>query len=87
MIRACVGWPGDDVPAGPVPVCGAGRFGAQALEVPPRHCLTSGCVRGVSWSEVTTVPKRKLHRVLDLNLSLNSEEDIRKVWKENGGTR
>ena len=26
-------------------------------------------VRGVSWSEVATVPKRKSHRGLDLNLS------------------
>ena len=26
-------------------------------------------VRGVSWSEVTTVPKRKSHRGLDLDLS------------------
>ena len=33
-------------------------------------------VRGVSWSEVATVPKRKSHRGLDLNLSWNSEEDI-----------
>ena len=33
-------------------------------------------VRGVSWSEVATVPKRKSHRSLDFNLSWNSEEDI-----------
>ena len=33
-------------------------------------------VRGVSWSEVATVPKRKSHRALDFNLSWNSEEDI-----------
>ena len=33
-------------------------------------------VRGVPWSEVATVPKRKSHRGLDLNLSWNSEEDI-----------
>ena len=44
-------------------------------------------VRGVSWSEVATVPKRKSHRGLDLNLSLNSEVNIRKGWKENGGTK
>ena len=44
-------------------------------------------VRGVSWSEVATVPKRKLHRGLDLDLSLNSEVNIRKGWKENGGTK
>ena len=44
-------------------------------------------VRGVSWSEVTTVPKRKSHRGLDLDLSLNSEVNIRKGWKENGGTK
>ena len=44
-------------------------------------------VRGVSWSDVTTVPKRKSHRGLDLDLSLNSEVNIRKGWKENGGTK
>ena len=44
-------------------------------------------VRGVSWSEVTTVPKRKSHRGLDLDLSLNSEVNIRKGWKEKGGTK
>ena len=46
-----------------------------------------GCVRGVSWSEVATVPKRKSHRGLDLDLSLNSEVNNRKGWKENGGTK
>ena len=44
-------------------------------------------VRGVSWSEVATVPKRKSHRGLDLDLSLNSEVNIRKGWKKNGGTK
>ena len=44
-------------------------------------------VRGVSWSEVATVPKRKSHRGLDLDLSLNSEVNIRKGWKESGGTK
>ena len=43
-------------------------------------------MRGVSWSEVTTVPKRKSHRGLDLDLSLNAEVNIMKGWKENGGT-
>ena len=43
--------------------------------------------RGVSWSEVATVPKRKSHRGLDLDLSLNSEVNIRKGWKENSGTK
>ena len=47
----------------------------------------SPTVRGVSWSEVATVPKRKSHRGLDLDLSLNSEVNIRKGWKENGGTK
>ena len=47
----------------------------------------SACVRGVSWSEVATVPKRKSHKGLDLDLSLNSEVNIRKGWKENGGTK
>ena len=44
-------------------------------------------VRGVSWSDVTTVPKRKSHRGLDLDLSLNAEVNIWKGWKENGGTK
>ena len=44
-------------------------------------------VRGVSWSEVATVPKRKSHRGLDLDLSLNSEVNIWKGWKENSGTK
>ena len=44
-------------------------------------------VRGVSWSDVTTVPTRKLHRGLDLDLSWNSEEDIWKGWKKSGGTK
>ena len=44
-------------------------------------------VRGVSWSDVTTVPKRKSHRGLDLDLSLKAEVNIRKGWKENGGTK
>ena len=44
-------------------------------------------VRGVSWSEVATVPKRKSHRGLDLDLSLNTEKNIWKGWKENGGTK
>ena len=43
------------------------------------------CVRGVSWSEVATVPKRKSHRGLDLDLSLNSEVNIRKGWKRTVG--
>ena len=44
-------------------------------------------VRGVSWSEVATVPKRKSHRELDLNFSLNTEVNIWKGWKESGGTK
>ena len=44
-------------------------------------------VRGVSWSEVATVPKRKSHRGLDLDLSLNSEVNIWKGWKENSGMK
>ena len=51
---------------------------------PSRHMWS---VRGVSWSEVATVPKRKSHRGLDLDLSLNSEVNIRKGWKEHGGTK
>ena len=48
---------------------------------------TTASVRGVSWSEVATVPKRKSHRGLDLDLSLNTEVNIWKGWKENGGTK
>ena len=44
-------------------------------------------VRGVSWSEVATVPKRKSHRGLDSNLSWNSEEDIWKGRKESNGKK
>ena len=44
-------------------------------------------VRGVSWSEVATVPKRKSHRGLDLNLSWNSEEDIWKGRKKSNGMK
>ena len=51
------------------------------------QCKLLTNVRGVSWSEVATVPKRKSHRGLDLDLSLNSEVNIRKGWKENSGTK
>ena len=44
-------------------------------------------VRGVSWSEVATVPKRKSHRGLDLDLSWNSEEIIWKGRKESNGIK
>ena len=44
-------------------------------------------VRGVSWSEVATVPKRKSRRSLDLSLSWNSEEDIWKGRKKSNGTK
>ena len=44
-------------------------------------------VRCVSWSEVAMIPKRKSHRGLDLNLSLNSEVNIWKGWKENSGMK
>ena len=43
-------------------------------------------MRGVSWSELATVPKRKSRRSLDLSLSWNSEEDIWKVWKKSNRT-
>ena len=57
--------------------------------LPEREPISSRTepVRGVSWSEVATVPKRKSHRGLDLDLSLNSEVNIRKGWKKNGGTK
>ena len=60
---------------------------APRTHKPTRQIVTTPRVRGVSWSEVTTVPKRKSHRGLDLDLSLNSEVNIRKGWKENGGTK
>ena len=44
-------------------------------------------MRGVSWSEVATVPKRKSHRALDFNFSWNSEEDIWKGRKKSNGTK
>ena len=44
-------------------------------------------MRDVSWSEVATVPKRKSHRGLDLDLSLNSEEGIWKGRKKSNGTK
>ena len=44
-------------------------------------------MRSVSWSEVATVPKRKLHRGLDFNFSWNSEEDIWKGRKKSNGTK
>ena len=44
-------------------------------------------MRGVTSSEVTTLPKRKLHRGLDMDLSLGAEVDIRKGWKRNSETR
>ena len=47
----------------------------------------SESVRGVSWSEVATVPKRKSRRSLDLSLSWNSEEDIWKGRKKSNGTK
>ena len=48
---------------------------------------SSQLVRGVSWSEVATVPKRKSRRSLDLSLSWNSEEDIWKGRKKSNGTK
>ena len=62
-----------------------GSNGLVQVPLPFRVCPVS--VRGVSWSEVATVPKRKSHRGLDLDLSLNSEEDIWKGRKESGGTK
>ena len=44
-------------------------------------------MKGVSWSEVATVPKRKLRRSLDLNFSWNTEVNIWKAGKKNGGTK
>ena len=52
-----------------------------------RTWMTMRIVRGVSWSEVATVPKRKSHRALDFNLSWNSEEDIWKGRKRSNGTK
>ena len=44
-------------------------------------------VRGVTQSEVTTLPKLESHRGLDMDLSLDAEVDIRKGWKRNNETR
>ena len=63
------------------------RAVCSVLRVVHVHVRDGVHVRGVSWSEVATVPKRKSHRGLDLDLSLNSEVNIRKGWKENGGTK
>ena len=78
----------------PTPVCAEARplrddYQTKALKTKSQgnHHLPRKHVRGVSWSEVATVPKRKSHRGLDLDLSLNSEVNIRKGWKENGGTK
>ena len=57
------------------------------LTLKPMFDISEKFVRGVSWSHVTTVPKRKSHRVLDLDLSLNTEVNIWKGRKENGGTK
>ena len=46
---------------------------------------TKGSVRGVSWSLLATVPKRKSRRSLDMNFLWNSEEDVWKVWKKSNG--
>ena len=62
------------------------RNGCEVLRLlKSRYALET--VRGVSWSEVATVPKRKSHRGLDLNLSWNSEEDIWKGRKKSNGTK
>ena len=57
------------------------EFSSLVVNQPSRY------VRGVSWSELATVPKRKSRRSLDLNFSWNSEEDIWKVWKKSDGTK
>ena len=44
-------------------------------------------MRGVSWSEVATVPKRKSRRSLDLSFLWKSEEDIWKGRKKSNGTK
>ena len=81
-------------PAGDGPhSTGASRRGAQGAASVRASYMTMmdwlgvpEAVRGVSWSEVATVPKRKSHRGLDLNLSWNSEEDIWKGRKKSNGT-
>ena len=39
-------------------------------------------VRGVSWSFLATVPKRKSRRSLDMNLLWTAEKGVWKVWKK-----
>ena len=48
--------------------------------------VVSVYVRGVSWSELATVPKRKSRRSLDMNFLWNAEEGVWKVWKKSNGT-
>ena len=48
------------------------KFGIEIPQVDDED-LNSSTVRSVSWSDVTTVPKRKSHRGLDLDLSLSTE--------------
>ena len=43
-------------------------------------------VRGVSWSLLATVPKRKSRRSLDMNFLWNAEEGVWKIWKKSNGT-
>ena len=43
-------------------------------------------VRGVSWSLLATVPKRKSRRSLDMNFLWNAEKGVWKVWKKSNGT-
>ena len=68
---------------GPQSIWDTHGFSGNVFADPP----ASSSVRGVSWSEVATVPKRKSHRCLDLDLSLNSEKNIWKGWKKSGGTK
>ena len=42
-------------------------------------------VRGVSWSLLATVPKRKSRRSLDMNFLWTAEEGVWKVWKKSNG--
>ena len=43
-------------------------------------------VRGVSWSLLATVPKRKSRRSLDMNFLWTAEKGVWKVWKKSNGT-
>ena len=49
------------------------------------QCEAGHHVRGVSWSLLATVPKRKSRRSLDMNFLWTAEKGVWKVWKKSNG--